>query len=234
VALLAAIALAASAIDARGAEAVPAAKAQALARDLYFYAFPIVLMDTTMRQVTNVPNATAVPMRAPINQFAHFRSYPKADAKDVVRFNFDTLYSFAWADVSREPQVLSVPDTGGRYYLIPALDMWTDVFNAPGSRTTGTKARAFALVPTGWKGTLPANVERVETPTPTVWIMGRTFTEGPKDYDNVHKIQDGFTLTPLSQWGRPYVPPATSPTDPSSTTRRRRSCRSRSSTASRC
>jgi hypothetical protein len=70
-------------------------------------------------------------------------------------------------------------------------------------------------VPTGWKGTLPANVERVETPTPTVWIMGRTFTEGPKDYDNVHKIQDGFTLTPLSQWGRPYVPPATSPTDPS-------------------
>lgn len=64
-----------------------------LARDVYYFAYSTVLMDVTMRQETAVPNATAVTGRAPINQFAYFRSYPKADAKDVVRFNFDMLYS---------------------------------------------------------------------------------------------------------------------------------------------
>lgn len=68
----------------------------AIVRDAFIYAYPLVLMDLTRQQTTNVPDATTVPMRAPMNQFAHFRSYPKADSRDVVRFNFDTLYSFAW------------------------------------------------------------------------------------------------------------------------------------------
>jgi hypothetical protein len=195
-------------------ETLEPAKAKALARDLYFYALPIVLMDTTMRQATNVPNATAVPMRAPINQFAHFRTYPKADSRDVVRFNFDTLYSFAWADLAKEPIVLSVPDTGGRFYLVPSLDMWTDVFSSVGSRTTGTKAGRFAFVAPGWAGDLPDGVERIQAPTSMIWIMGRTQTNGPADYDAVHKVQDGYALTPLSQLGTNYAPPAESPVDP--------------------
>jgi hypothetical protein len=154
-------------------------------------------------------------MRAPVNQFAHFRSYPDANAKDVVRFNFDTLYSFAWLDLSREPIVLSVPDTGGRYYLVPILDMWTDVFAVPGSRTTQGKARNFAIVAPGWSGNLPNDVEKLAAPTPTVWVMGRTQTNGPTDYDNVHKIQDSYKLTPLSAWGTAYAPPQRVPTDPS-------------------
>ena len=119
---------------------------RALARDIYQYAYPIVSMDVTMRQATAVPNASTITGRAPINQFAYFRSYPDADARDVVRFNFDTLYSFAWLDLSSGPIVLSVPDTGGRYYLVPTLDMWSDVFSSLGSRTTGTKAGNFAYV----------------------------------------------------------------------------------------
>lgn len=186
-----------------------------IAREAFQYAYPIVLMDATMRQTTAVPNATAVRGRAPINQFAYFRTYPAADAKDVVRFNFDTLYSFAWADLSKGPMVLSVPDAGGRYYLVPSLDMWTDVFASVGSRTTGTKAGHFAYVAPGWKGKLPAGVQRIEAPTSMIWIMGRVQTNGPSDYTNVHKIQDGLKLTPLDRWGKNYAPPATSPVDAS-------------------
>lgn len=186
-----------------------------IAREAFQYAYPIVLMDATMRQSTAVPNATAVRGRAPINQFAYFRTYPAADAKDVVRFNFDTLYSFAWADLSKGPMILSVPDTGGRFYLVPSLDMWTDVFSSLGSRTTGTKAGHFAYVAPGWKGKLPAGVQRIDAPTSMIWLMGRVQTNGPSDYANVHKIQDGLKLTPLDRWGKNYAPPATSPVDAS-------------------
>jgi hypothetical protein len=194
--------------------AISADETYALARDAYLYAYPLVLMDITMRQVTNVPDATSVPMRAPVNQFAHFRKYPDAEARDVVRFNFDTLYSFAWLDVGKEPVVLSVPDSAGRYYLTPMLDMWTDVFAVPGSRTTGGKAGNFAIASPNWRGKLPNGVELIRAPTPVVWIMGRTQTNGPDDYDNVHKVQDAYKLTPLSRWGKKYAPPEKSSTDP--------------------
>ncbi|MFA6914946.1 MAG: DUF1254 domain-containing protein [Parachlamydiales bacterium] len=188
---------------------------KSLAREVYLYAYPIVLMDITMKQVTNVPDANSIPMRAPVNQFAHFRKYPDASSKDVVRFNFDTLYSFAWLDVSKEPIVLSVPDTDGRYYLVPMLDMWTDVFAVPGTRTTSGKAGNFAIASPNWQGKLPDGVELIRAPTPVVWIMGRTQTNGPDDYEQVHKVQNSYRLTSLSQWGKNPVQLAKSPTDPS-------------------
>ena len=69
------------------------------------------------------------------------------------------------------------------------------------------------MAPAGWKGTLPEGVTKIEAPTPLVWILGRTQTNGPADYDNVHKIQNGYKLTPLSQWGKSYTPPKDSPVD---------------------
>jgi hypothetical protein len=197
------------------AQAMSQEQVRSLARDLYLYAYPIVSMDTTMRQATNVPDATSVNMRAPVNQFAHVRSYPPADAKEVVRINFDTLYSSAWLDLSREPIVLSVPDTSGRYYLLEMLDMWTDVFSVVGSRTTGTKAGVYAIVPPGWNGALPQGVATIIAPTSRIWIIGRTQTNGPTDYAAVHTVQDGYKLTPLSQWGGNYVPPQGMASDPS-------------------
>jgi hypothetical protein len=187
----------------------------ALVRDAYLFAYPIVSMDVTMRQATNVPDAVTVNLRAPVNQFAHARAYPKADEKDVVRYNFDTLYSMAWLDLSSEPIILSVPDTQGRYYLLPMLDMWSDVFSVIGSRTTGTKAANYAIVSPNWNGALPQGVEKIVAPTPIIWILGRTKTDGPADYDNVHKVQDGYKLTPLSHWGKAYAPPKSAPTDSS-------------------
>jgi hypothetical protein len=81
--------------------------------------------------------------------------------------------------------------------------MWTDVFASPGWRTTGTKAGNFALARANWQGALPAGVIRIDAPTPYVWIIGRTKTDGPADYDAVHRIQAGYKIVPLSQWRKP-------------------------------
>jgi hypothetical protein len=169
------------------------------------YGFPLVIMDATRNKISSV--ATAGPSAAPINQFANMPQFPDASFKDVVRANVDTLYSSAWLDLSREPIVLSVPDTNGRYYLMPMLDAWTKVFASPGKRTTGTKAGHFAITGPGWTGTLPAGVLQLKAPTNMVWIIGRTQTNGPKDYPAVQAIQKQYKLTPLSAFGKPYTPP---------------------------
>jgi hypothetical protein len=76
---------------------------------------------------------------------------------------------------------------------------------SPGWRTTGTKAANFLLTPPGWNGKAPAGFTRINAPTPHVWIIGRTKTDGPADYPTVHAIQKGYKITPLSGWGKPPV-----------------------------
>jgi hypothetical protein len=121
-------------------------------------------MDVTRKQLTNVEPGKGI--GAPMNNLFNVPTFPAADMKQVVRPNFDTLYSFGYVDLTKEPMVVSVPDTGGRYYLLPMLDMWTDVFASPGWRTTGTQAGNFLVTPRGWSGTVPAGFTQIEAPTP--------------------------------------------------------------------
>ena len=101
---------------------------QELAVDAYVYAYPMVLMEITRQVSTNVgATSSKTGMRAGMNQFGHASTFPDDKFDAVVRPNADTLYSSLWYDVSKEPLILSVADSGGRYYLLPLMDMWTDI-----------------------------------------------------------------------------------------------------------
>jgi hypothetical protein len=204
-------ALAQGAIAQGALPAITEGEAHAIGVDAYAYFYSLVTMDVTRRQFTNIEPGKELG-KGPMNTFTNVPQYPPADFKGVVRSNFDTLYSIAWLDMTKEPVVVSVPDTNGRYYLLPMLDMWSDVFASPGWRTTGTQAGNFLVTPPGWRPDLrdrfidefklPKDTQRIEAPTPYVWIIGRTKTDGPPDYDAVHKIQAGYKVTLLSEWGK--------------------------------
>ena len=187
------------------AQSISAAETEIIAQEAYVYLYALVTMDVSRRQLTNIEPGKMTG-RGPMNTFSHIRTFPDANFREVVRPNFDTLYSSGWLDLTNEPMVVSVPDTQGRYYLLPMLDMWSDVFAVPGKRTSGTSAANYALVAPGWSGKIPAGVQRINAPTPYVWIIGRTQTNGPKDYAAVNKVQDGYRMTPLSRWGKNPAP----------------------------
>jgi hypothetical protein len=178
--------------------------------DAYIYGFPLVIMDMTRKQVTNVASPEA--SRAPMGQFLRMRTYPTAAYRDIPGANTDTLYTVVWLDVSKEPWVLSIPDMGSRYYMMPMLDGWTNVFQAPGTRTTGSQPQKYVITGPGWSGTLPEGVTEYKSPTGLVWVLGRIYCTGtPEDYAKVHALQDKFSVVPLGSYGKRYSPPPTEP-----------------------
>ena len=143
-----------------------------------------------------------------MGQMIKMRSYPAVDNHCCAAPNADTLYTEVWLDVSKEPWIFGIPDMGDRYYIMPMLDGWSEVFEVAGSRTTGGKAQTYAITGPGWSGTLPQGVKEVKSPTGMVWILGRIYSTGtPEDYKAVHALQDKFTVVPLSAYGKPYTPP---------------------------
>lgn len=200
---------AAVAAPAPGAAADPLTEGEAaqLAADAYVYGYPLVTMEYTRRVMTNAAEPQGT--HAPMGQFVRMRAYPTAAFRDVTAPNADTLYSTAWLDLSKEPYVLSLPDMGDRYFLMPLLDGWTNVFQVPGTRTTGNKAQTYAVTGPGWKGALPAGLTELKSPTNLVWILGRTYCTGtPEDYKACHAVMDKYDLRPLSAHGKSYTPPA--------------------------
>ncbi|MEG6507959.1 DUF1254 domain-containing protein [Methyloligella sp. 2.7D] len=195
--------------------AITKEEAHEIGVNAYLYFYPLITMDLTRLQSLNLPPDEG--LSGPPNKFFNLPAFPPADMRQVVRPNFDTLYSSAWLDLTDGPVVVSVPDTDGRYYLLPMLDMWTDVIASPGWRTTGTKAGTFLITPPDWRPELkdgfakelglPEGTQRISASTPWLWVIGRTKTDGPSDYPAVHKIQAGYKITPLANWGKDVPAP---------------------------
>ncbi|MFO1209288.1 MAG: DUF1254 domain-containing protein [Amaricoccus sp.] len=179
-----------------------------LALDAYAFAYPLVTMEMTRRVITNVEKPEGT--RGPMGNLIKLREYPDASFRDVTAPNADTLYTTAFLDVGDEPWLVGLPDLDGRYALFPMLDGWTDVFEVPGKRTTGTAAQTYAITGPGWSGTLPPGIVEYKSPTAIVWLLGRIYCTGtPEDYAAVHALQDQVKLMPLSAWGGDsYAPPA--------------------------
>jgi len=176
-----------------------------VAVDAYIYGYPLVTFDMVRKQQTNVARPDAE--HAPMGQLIKMRTYPAVDNHCCDAPNADTLYTIVWLDVSKEPWIVGIPDMGDRYYIVPMLDGYSNVFKVASPPTTGSKAQTYAVTGPGWSGTLPDSVTQIKSPTGMVWVLGRIYCTGtPEDCKAVHELQDRFSVVPLSSYGKPYTP----------------------------
>jgi hypothetical protein len=207
-ALACGLALAAAATPASTAAAATPTEAQA--REIGAQAYVYGLAPVDERRVTSA---------FPANTLLNVTRPATPAERLVVLPNVDTLYTTARLDLGAGPVVIHVPDEAGRYYVLQLLDAYTNTFGSIGRRTTGTREGDYAITPPGWSGTLPAGVHRIEAPTRTAWLLGRTLVDGPDDLAAVNAIQHAYALTPLSGFvGAPspavFVPEARLPAPP--------------------
>ena len=180
----------------------------------YVWGYPAVINETRSR-VGMAGSLEIVPhmLRGPLNTLVSAKELLTPDFEDVQSPNNDTLYTTAWLDLRDEPLVLHVPDMAGRFYTYQFVDAYTNNFTYVSQRTRGFREMDIAICGPGYSGALPTGVERIDAPTPTVFVIGRLAVDGPEDVPNVHALQDKMFLGPLSGWadGRTAEPRVAEP-----------------------
>jgi hypothetical protein len=197
------------------ADEAKAKQAYALGVQAYIWGYPMVIGQKSRDAMTKGGDKPVTPeefnksgkLFAPVNQLANAWGVLGPKFSAIQSANSDTLYSVTWYDVSKEPYILHIPDTKGRYYTFQFADAWTNNFHYASTRTMGSQEQNYAIVAPGWTGKLPAKVTRIDSPTPTGFIPGRIFVASEKDVAAVNALQKQVTMTPLSSYGKKYTPP---------------------------
>lgn len=165
----------------------------------YYWGYPLVRMERVARSYSDLSaGVPATSYRAPVDRIGWARELATPAAKDMPTANNDTFYmsSVVFLD---EPFILSVPDTGDRYYVVNVFNMWQELEHYIGRRTTGTKAARYVLVPPGWTGPVPTDATRLDVSTNKVWLWGRLRIAQGEPAGPVHDLQNKFTLTPAKR-----------------------------------
>lgn len=185
------------------AQAVGAAASDpTAARDLWLYGLPIVEMATT--------RARHLKMGGKINVLQHTRQLADDKFRTVTTPNNDTLYSFAWLDLTNGPVTLTVPPLD-RYWSVALMDMYTNNNAVLGARTVGSRGGTFTIVGPGQSGGGP---ETIRSSTPHAWLLLRLLTDGGDDLPATHALQDKFKVTgPAGALPPVYAPREAQPVD---------------------
>ncbi len=205
---IAAAALAAGSVGSASATQAEYDQGYALGLDAYKYGLPLVTMNKTYANQTsiNVSNGKGF---GPPNRFNPVRQFAQPDDRSVVAPNYDTLYSIAWLNLNRQPQIIHVPHIKHRYFVIPMLDPFTEDFKNLGS-VNKTKPGNYAVVgPRQANIRLPKGVRRIKSKYNRVWVIERIYADNSdqSDFKKVHKYQNRIRVTPLSAFGHKHWKP---------------------------
>jgi hypothetical protein len=175
---------------------------KSLAMQAATYCAPTVAMYNLRYSISFAPTAQSKPGK--IWRFAEIATPTVAQQTGYVTPNVNVLYGFGFVDLRREPVILTVPNSHGRYYMVEIVDMWTNAFAYPAGAATGYGGGRVALVAPGWHGNLPPGVQRINAPTPWIEIQPRVFVNDRADLAAGKSVLDQITVQGFSEYeGRP-------------------------------
>ena len=185
-------------------------KGYAIGLEAYTYGLPLLVTNTTFTTMTSIDVSNGA--FGPVNQFNNVRTLNNPGSTTVVAPGASSLSSIAWLDLSREPQVLHVPEVPDHFFVLALIDPYTTNVANFGSASHTVPGDYVIAGPGQHAVPIPAGTHRVDVNYSRIWIIGSTQLKGSGDIPNVTRIQDGYTLTPLSRYGTDYRPiNATSP-----------------------
>jgi len=169
------------------------------------YGLPLIVTNTTFEIMTSIDVTDGA--FGPVNQFNNVRTLNNPGSTVVVVApGASSLSSIAWLDLRKEPQVLHVPVVKDHFFVLGFIDPYTnDVLNL--GSVTDTPPGAYVIAGSGQSTVpIPAGTHRIDVNYTRIWIIRSTQLKGSSDIANVNHIQDGYTLTLLSQYGTNYRP----------------------------
>ena len=167
--------------------------------EAYTYGLPLIVTNTTFTTMTSIDVSSGA--FGPVNRFNNVRSLNNAGSTVVVAPGANSLSSIAWLDLSKEPEVLHVPEVRDHFYVLALIDPYTNNPVNFGS-ASDTLPGDYVIAGPGQDAVpIPAGTRRIMVNYTRIWIIGSTGLKGSYDTANVTRIQDGYTLTPLSRYG---------------------------------
>jgi len=180
------------------------AYARMVARDAYFWAWPMVNIYNKRLANKQVPEAglgSGVLPVAPPNRLAMLTDYIEPSERWVACPNQDVVYGASLLALDESPVVLQVPDFGKRFWVYQVVDVRTDSFADMGAMY-GTKPGFYLLTGPNWNGDVPEGIAKVfPSKTSTGFVAPRVFQDDtPEDKRAVQEVLGGIDLYPLAEY----------------------------------
>ena len=142
--------------------------------------------------------------------FVGLRAWPHKDPPgpedhDIVGASLDSLYWYAWVGLRTGPWVLTVPpiSPSERYDTSQWNDMTGNIIGNVSALGDGHQGGNYLLAPPGWDAPVPAGIIRaLQSESYLVGTLTRTELLAEDDLEDVHRLQRGYRLQPLSSFGR--------------------------------
>jgi hypothetical protein len=177
--------------------------AKLVARDVYFWAWPMVNVYSRRLASANVPDIVMsgpVPA-APLNRLGMLTDYIEPQERLVACPNQDVVYGVGVLALERSPVVIQVPDFGNRFWVYQLVDLRTDSFVQLG-KMYATTPGFYMLVGPDWHGEVPKGITKVfRSSTNTGFVAPRVFQDDtPEDKRAVQSVLQQVLMYPLSEY----------------------------------
>src|SRR5215472_8849050 len=177
--------------------------AELVARDAYFWAWPMVNVYSRRLVYEKVPEvviAGAVPA-APLNRLGMLTDYIVPEERIVACPNQDVVYGVGALALDLSPVVIQVPEFGDRFWVYQIVDLRTDSFADLG-KMYGTTPGFYLLVGPNWKGEVPKGISKVfRASTNTGYVIPRVFQDDtPEDNKAVQSVTQQIMMYPLAEF----------------------------------